>query len=293
MTAAGEGAFESRFVTAKDGLRLHARIYGRAVGGRLPVVCLPGLSRNAGDFDVAARAIAEERRVIGLDYRGRGLSAWDDNWQNYALPVELEDVFAVTAALGIDRAVFLGTSRGGLLTMLAGAVRPGFVAGAILNDIGPVIEGAGLDRIRAYLGRLREPARLDEAVAMLKAAGAERFPALTDDDWRGQAQSIWTERDGLFAPAFDPALAKTLENADFSQPLPALWPQFDALAPVPVMVIRGEHSDILSEATVSAMAVRRADLDVLTVPGQGHAPLLTDAPSIARIMAFVQRCERA
>jgi pimeloyl-ACP methyl ester carboxylesterase len=128
---------------------------------------------------------------------------------------------------------------------------------------------------------------------MLKAAGAERFPALTDDDWRGQAQSIWTERDGLFAPAFDPALAKTLENADFTQALPELWPQFDALAPVPVMVIRGENSDILSEATVSAMAVRRADLDVLTVAGQGHAPLLTDAPSIARIRAFVQRCERA
>ncbi|KAF0120466.1 MAG: alpha/beta hydrolase [Xanthobacteraceae bacterium] len=278
---AGEGAFESRFVTAKDGLRLHARVYGGAAGGPVPLVCLPGLSRNSGDFDVLARALAPERPVIALDYRGRGLSGWDANWQNYALPVELEDVFGVLAALGLDRAIFLGTSRGGLLTMLTGMARPDLLAGAILNDIGPVIEGAGLARIRAYLGRLREPSTIDEAIALLKDAGAGRFPALTDDDWRGQAESIWTDRDGAFAPAFDPALAKTLETADFSQPLPTLWPQFDGLGGVPLMVIRGEHSDILSEATVAAMVERRPDL------------LLTDSGSIGRIAAFVRRRDAA
>ncbi|MDP3546923.1 MAG: alpha/beta fold hydrolase, partial [Phreatobacter sp.] len=219
---AGEGAFESRFVTAKDGLRLHARLNGHPVAGRVPVVCLPGLSRNSGDFDVIARALAPERQVIAIDYRGRGLSGWDANWQNYALPVELEDLLVVVAELGVARAVLLGTSRGGLLTMLAGMVRPDLLAGAILNDIGPVIENVGLARIRAYLGRLREPATMDEAVALLKAAGAERFPALTDADWRGQAESIWTDRDGVFAPAFDPALAKTLETADLDAPLPTL-----------------------------------------------------------------------
>jgi pimeloyl-ACP methyl ester carboxylesterase len=290
---AGEGAFESRFVTASDGLKLHARLYGRPVAERLPVLCLPGLSRNSGDFDVVARALAEERQVVALDYRGRGLSAWDPDWRNYALPVELDDMLAVTTVLGIGRAVFLGTSRGGLLTMLTGAARPSLLAGAILNDIGPVIEGAGLARIKSYLGRLPEPGTWDEAVALLKSIGQSRFPALTDADWRGQAGSIWTETEGRLAAAFDPALAKTLESVNFDAPMPTLWPQFDGLAGVPVMVIRGEHSDILSAATVAAMTDRRPDLDVLTVPGQGHAPLLTDAMSIGRIQAFVRRCDEA
>ncbi|MGQ3353398.1 MAG: alpha/beta fold hydrolase [Phreatobacter sp.] len=290
---AGEGAYESRFVTASDGLKLHARLYGHPQDGRLPVLCLPGLSRNSGDFDVVARALAEERQVVALDYRGRGLSAADPDWRNYALPVELDDLLTVTTVLGLARAVFLGTSRGGLLTMLTTAARPTLLAGAILNDIGPVIEGAGLARIKSYLGRLPEPATWDEAVALLKSIGQSRFPALTDADWRGQAGSIWTERDGRLAAAFDPALAKTLESVSFDAPMPTLWPQFDGLAAVPVMVIRGEHSDILSAATVGAMADRRPDLDVLTVQGQGHAPLLTDPLSIGRIQAFVRRCDAA
>jgi pimeloyl-ACP methyl ester carboxylesterase len=290
---AGEGAYESRFVTASDGLKLHARLYGHPQDGRLPVLCLPGLSRNSGDFDVVARALAEERQVVALDYRGRGLSAADADWRNYALPVELDDLMTVTTVLGLARAVFLGTSRGGLLTMLTTAARPTLLAGAILNDIGPVIEGAGLARIKSYLGRLPEPATWDEAVALLKSIGQSRFPALTDADWRGQAGSIWTERDGRLAAAFDPALAKTLESVSFDAPMPTLWPQFDGLAAVPVMVIRGEHSDILSAATVGAMADRRPDLDVLTVQGQGHAPLLTDPLSIGRIQAFVRRCDAA
>lgn len=288
-----QGGFTSRFVTSSDGLKLHARLYGQPVSGRLPVLCLPGLSRNAGDFDVVARALAAERQVVALDYRGRGLSDRDPNWQNYALPVELNDLLAVTTVLGLERAVFLGTSRGGLLTMLTTAARPTLIAGAILNDIGPVIDGAGLARIKSYLGRLPGPANWDEAVALLKTISQSRFPALTDEDWRRQAGSIWMEREGRLEAAFDPALAKTLEAVNFDQPLPTLWPQFDGLGAVPVMVIRGANSDILSEGTVAAMAARRPDLDILTVPGQGHAPLLNEAPSITRIQAFVWRCDAA
>ncbi len=215
-----QGGFTSRFVTSSDGLKLHARLYGQPVSGRLPVLCLPGLSRNAGDFDVLARALAAERQVVALDYRGRGLSDRDPNWQNYALPVELNDLLAVTTVLGMERAVFLGTSRGGLLTMLTTAARPTLIAGAILNDIGPVIDGAGLARIKSYLGRLPGPANWDEAVALLKTISQSRFPALTDEDWRRQAGSIWMERDGRLDAAFDPALAKTLEAVNFDQPLP-------------------------------------------------------------------------
>jgi pimeloyl-ACP methyl ester carboxylesterase len=288
---AGEAAFESLFVTATDGLKLHVRVYGKPVPGRLPLLCLAGLSRNGGDFDVPARSLAGERQVIAPDYRGRGLSEWDEKWENYALPVELNDVLAVTAVLGLERCVFLGTSRGGILTMLMSAVRPNLIGGAILNDIGPVIEGTGLARIKSYLGKLPEPKNLDEAVALLKSIGASRFPGLTDDDWRGQAASIWTEKDGRLTASFDPALTRTLEQVSFDQPMPTLWPQFDGLAAMPVMVIRGEHSDILTAETVEAMAARRPDLDILTVPGQGHAPLLTDAPTIGRIRAFAGRCD--
>jgi pimeloyl-ACP methyl ester carboxylesterase len=287
----GEAAYASLFVIATDGLKLHVRVYGKPVPGRLPLLCLAGLSRNAGDFDVLARTLSAERQVIAPDYRGRGLSEWDEKWANYALPVELNDVLAVTTVLGVEKAVFLGTSRGGLLTMLMSAVRPNLIGGAILNDIGPVIEGTGLARIKSYLGKLPDPKNLDEAVALLKSIGASRFPALADDDWRGQAASIWTEKDGRLVAAFDPALTRTLEQMSFDQPMPTLWPQFDGLANVPVMVIRGEHSDILTAETVEAMAARRPDLDILTVPGQGHAPLLTDAPTIGRIRAFAGRCD--
>jgi pimeloyl-ACP methyl ester carboxylesterase len=289
--ATGEAAFESHFVTATDGLKLHARVYGKPVPGRLPLLCLAGLSRNSGDFDVLARALMADRQVIAPDYRGRGLSEWDAKWENYAVPIELGDVLALTTVLGVEKAVFLGTSRGGIITMLTSAARPNLIGGAILNDIGPVIEGTGLARIKSYLGKLPEPRSLDEAVALLKSIGASKFPGLTDEDWRGQAASIWTETDGRVVAAFDPALTRTLEQVSFDQPLPTLWPQFDGLAAIPLMVIRGEHSDILTAATVDAMAARRPDLDILTVPGQGHAPLLTDAPSITRIRAFAARCD--
>ncbi|CEJ13594.1 Esterase YbfF [bacterium YEK0313] len=287
----GEAGFESRFVAASDGLKLHVRVYGQPRAGRLPLVCLAGLSRNAADFDVVARAISATRQVIAPDYRGRGLSDWDPDWQRYALPVELQDVLTVTEALGVDRAVFLGTSRGGLLTMAMAAVRPAMLAGAILNDIGPVVEATGLVRIKDYLGKLPAPETMEAAVALLKTISAGKFPGLADADWRRQAEGMWTMRDGRLAAAFDPALARTLEQVDLDAPLPTLWPQFDALAGVPVMVIRGEHSDILSAETVAAMAARRADLDVLDVPGQGHAPLLADARSIGRIAAFADRCD--
>lgn len=287
----GEAGFESRFVSASDGLKLHVRVYGVPQAGRLPLVCLAGLSRNAADFDVLARAISGSRQVIAPDYRGRGLSDWDPDWQRYALPVELQDVLTMAAALDVGKAVFLGTSRGGLLTMAMAAIQPAMLAGAILNDIGPVIDGAGLARIKGYLGTLAEPATLDAAVALLRNIGGARFPALSEADWRRQAEGMWTLRDGRLRSTFDPALAKTLEQVDFDAPLPTLWPQFDALANVPTMVIRGEHSDILSAETVAAMASRRSGLDVLDVPGQGHAPLLADAMSIGRIRAFIDCCD--
>lgn len=277
----------SRFVTASDGLRLHARDYGDPLAAALPVVCLPGLSRTAEDFDVLARRLgADGRRVLALDYRGRGLSAWDPNPDNYDLRIESSDVTDVLTALGVDRAVFVGTSRGGLHIMLLGALRPAFLAGAVLNDIGPVIAPAGLGRIKGYIGKLPSPTSWDEAVTTLKRIAAGHFTDLTPDEWLSYARLTFLEEGGTLRSRYDPGLMHNLAKMDLDA-IPELWPQFDGLAHIPLLVIRGGNSDLLTAETAEAMVARHPGATLVTVPGQGHAPLLIDKPTIDRIAAFV------
>ena len=167
----------SIFVTAQDGLKLHVRSHGPRAAAALPVVCLPGLARTVADFEALAAALAGDpkspRRVIALDSRGRGRSDYDPNPANYSLQVELADVLAVLTALGIGQAAFVGTSRGGILTMLLAAARPTAVAGCVLNDIGPVIEPKGLMRIKSYVGKLPQPASFHGAADILRGLFAQ------------------------------------------------------------------------------------------------------------------------
>jgi pimeloyl-ACP methyl ester carboxylesterase len=286
--------FSSIFVSAADGLRLHARCIGSGEPGTLPVVCLPGLTRTANDFDILAHALAHgsrPRRVIAIDYRGRGRSDYDSNPDHYSPAVELADVLTVLAALGAMPAVFVGTSRGGILTMLLAATQPAAIAAAILNDIGPVIELEGLLRIKSYVGKMPEPKDFAEAAATLRHLFGPQFPELTEADWLASARRAFKEQNGRFVPTYDTNLARTLDGVAPDKPLPALWPQFDALAAVPVMVVRGALSDLLSTDTVAAMGARRTQLDVLEVPHQGHAPLLAEPETIARIAAFIDRAD--
>jgi pimeloyl-ACP methyl ester carboxylesterase len=281
----------STFITAPDGLRLHARCYGRASAPGTPVVCLPGLARTSADFDVLATALSRDgphpRRVIALDYRGRGLSQYDRDPANYSLPVELADVLAVATALETLPAVFIGTSRGGILTMLLAAIRPTAIAAAILNDIGPVIEPQGLMRIKSYVGKLPQPRDFEEGAEILRRLFHGQFPKLGPDDWLAGARRIFKEENGRMVTAYDPKLATTMEGIDLEQPIPTLWKEFDALASVPLMVVRGENSDILSKKTVADMTARRAEMQILDVNDQGHAPLLAERETIARIKEFV------
>ncbi|HTT48443.1 MAG TPA: alpha/beta hydrolase [Pseudolabrys sp.] len=286
---------QSVFISAPDGLRLHARCYGRRSAPALPVVCLPGLARTEADFETLAEALAGDasrpRRVIALDYRGRGRSEYDKEPANYNFQVELADVLAVIAALDAARAVFVGTSRGGILAMLLAAIRPAAIAGVVLNDIGPVIEPKGLIRIKGYVGKLPQPRSFEEAAEILRRLFDAQFPKLGPDAWLASAHRTFREENGALVPTYDVNLAKTLEGVDFDKPFPPLWAQFDALAHAPVMAIRGANSDILSAATVEAMRARRADMETIEVPDQGHAPLLVEPEIIARIADFVARCE--
>jgi len=184
MTGGGRDG-GSIFVTAQDGLRLHVREYGSRTAPGVPVVCLPALTRTVSDFAALAQALANDmahpRRVIAIDSRGRGQSDYDSNPDNYNLAVELADVATVLTALGVRPAVFIGSSRGGLLTMLMGVAHPTAIAGAVLNDIGPVIELKGLVRLKSYVGKLPTPRSFADGAEILRRLFGAQFPLVTAD----------------------------------------------------------------------------------------------------------------
>lgn len=278
--------YRSLFISARDGLKLHVRDYGTA-SAVLPVVCLPGLARTSADFDVLATALSTDakrpRRVIALDYRGRGQSDYDPVWTNYDLKIELDDVLQVLAATGIHEAVFVGTSRGGLITMSMAPVRPTFIKGVVLNDIGPVLDAQGLIRIRGYVGKLPAPRNWDDGADILKQVFGTQFPILDRSEWLGYARRTWKDAGGRLVPDYDPALMKTLEALDLEAPLPVLWPFFDGLKHAPMLVLRGANSDLLSDETLRAMKARHPACETFTVAGQGHAPLLAGKEIVTRI----------
>ncbi len=255
------------FVSAPDGLRLHARGYGPRGGRRRPVVCLPGLARTTDDFDTLASTLANDpdraRYVLAIDYRGRGESEYDSNPANYNIATEVADLLAVLTALEIAPAVFVGTSRGGILAMLLATVRPAAIAGVVLNDIGPVIETKGLVRIKSYVGQLPQPKSFEDGAEILRHLFGAQFPKLGPDDWTMFARRTFKEQEGSLTPRYDPKLASALKSIDMARSLPPLWREFDALALVPLMTVRGANSDILSAETRRGHA-RQA-------PGHGYA----------------------
>ncbi|TPJ73425.1 alpha/beta hydrolase [Mesorhizobium sp. B2-6-2] len=287
--------FSDFFYTAPDGLRLHARIYGEANAGSWPVVCLPGLTRNARDFHELALYLstkaARPRKVVAFDYRGRGQSDRDPDIGHYNVGVEAGDILAGLSALGIEQVAFIGTSRGGLIIHVLGALNPAVLRAVVLNDIGPAIEAAGLAHIRSYLDPAPRPKTFAEAVDAQRSVHGADFPALTDADWPRMVRAICRETEAGWVPDFDPALVDTLAGIDFSKPLPDLWSQFDALAAIPLLVIRGANSKLLSSTTLKEMQERHPGMEVIIVEGQGHAPFLETGDVPGKIAAFLDREE--
>lgn len=289
--------FREHFFSAEDGLILYAREYGVHRPGVLPVVCLAGLTRNCRDFDPLARLLAEDaahpRQVFTLDYRGRGKSDHDRSWRNYNALTEARDVGTALTVLGIESAAFIGTSRGVIVIMMLAGIRPGAIAAAVFNDSGPVIDGAGLARIRTQLREMPRPRDLAEAVALQKQALGKQFPALSEEDWQRQTRALYREDKGQLVPDYDRKLLKTLEAIDFSQPLATFWPQWRGLDRVPLMILRGETSDVLSAESVEAMCEGRTSFtETVTIEGQGHPPLLEAGSLPQRIRAFLAKVER-
>jgi pimeloyl-ACP methyl ester carboxylesterase len=279
------------FYTSFDDLKLYARHYPAPDEKLRSVVCLPGLTRNARDFHYLASYLSRHpekpRNVYCLDYRGRGRSQYDRNWRNYVPYIELIDTLDFLAIRGLHRVTVVGTSRGGLIAMLMATVRPTAMGAVVLNDIGPVIETRGLARIVGYVGRMPVPKTWPEAVMLLREMNERAFPDLDEAQWEELAQALFDERKGRPAVAYDRRLARAFGTIDLSQTIPDLWPQFVALGQMPAFVIRGANSDVLSTETLKAMITRHPNLRALTVPDQGHAPLLKEPKTVEAIGAFL------
>src|SRR5512134_830234 len=227
-----------RWFDSADGLRLYYRDYAAESPGRLPVLCLPGLTRNSRDFEHVALRMGRERRVLCADLRGRGRSQHDPNWQNYHPGTYLADIGRLLADAGVDRCVFFGTSLGGILTMLTAATQPQRVAAAILNGIGPEVDPAGLARIASYVGRYPPARTWPEAVAIVRASYEIALPGLSDEQWADYARRSYTDADGVPRLDMDPNIGEAVRAAPAAA-APDLWPVFSALASVPTLVLRG------------------------------------------------------
>ncbi|MDE1996287.1 MAG: alpha/beta hydrolase [Rhizobiaceae bacterium] len=294
MRSDDQSGFIVRTVTASDGLKLYARDYGHddpRIADRPPVICLPGLTRNSRDFHQLALLLSQDRtaphRIITLDARGRGASAWDDDKSHYNLVVESQDVLSLCSTLDIEQAIFIGTSRGGLVLHILGASRPEVLKAVVFNDIAPVLEKDGLRDIRDYLNRDRKPSDWREAAEILKENHGASFTTLSQDDWYDMARAIYTDANGKIVADFDPAIAAQLKTLDLEAPLPDLWTQFETLRDIPLMVIRGENSKLLTEATLNEMAHRHPGMVAKIATGQGHAPILHLGDIPAAIRRFI------
>lgn len=279
--------YAEKTYAAQDGLRLHYRDYGDPQSSGTPVLCLTGLTRNSRDYHELATRLCTARRVICPDYRGRGRSAYDPDWRNYHPRSYVGDVLQLLIAANLHRVIVIGTSLGGLIAMALAVARPAALAGVVLNDVGPVIDQTGLDRIRLYIGRDHPQEDWAGAVAFVKQTLAS-LGEKSDADWRRIAEGTFREGpDGKLHVDWDVALARPLQRMAV---IPDLWPLFRALRPIPTLAFRGALSDLLTVDTFDRMQREHPALLQVTVAGVGHTPTLDEPESRHALDAFLAGC---
>ena len=260
------------------------------------MLCLPGLTRNSRDFEFIAAHMAVSRRVLVADLRGRGKSAYAKDPRRYTVAVEAADMLRLLDDAGAGKVIILGTSRGGIVAMTVAATRPDILRGVILNDIGAEIDALGLSRIVEFIGRETPFPNWNAASQSLKRTYAGAFPDVSDSRWLTFARAIYRDENGVIIPDYDPALAVSVResspNAGPHGPGVPLWPLFSTLASLPTLVLRGENSDLLSDATVEKMRAQKRDLETEVIRRRGHAPFLDEPESIAAIDEFLEKIVR-
>jgi len=274
-------------ICSVDGLTLYYRHYG-ATKRSLPIICLPGISRNCRDFEQLADYLSSRHPVLTPDFRGRGLSERDPNWRNYYPRTYVNDMLGLLGAVGIERAAFIGTSLGGIVSTALAAERPALAAGIVLNDIGPEIGSAGLERIKGYLGLAQPVTDWAGAVAQARMTYGEAWPGLTDEDWEQLVRCSYRENsDGVPVLDMDPMIGEAARTVGTGLDDP--WQLFDGLRDIPTLVLQGALSDILTDDIVARMKQQKPDLQHAVVPDRGHVPILNEAASLEAIDHFLEK----
>ena len=278
-----------RYWNSADGVKLHYRDHD-GDRERPPILCIPGLTRNARDFEPVADRFAGDWRVISIDLRGCGGSAFDPDPANYRPMVYVADIMKLLDQLGIADAVFVGTSLGGLCTMALALGDRERIAGALLNDIGPVVDTAGIDRIAGYVGKDVRFAGWDDAVDRMSARSHDVYPDYTRGEWERFVRRLAREDGDAVVFDYDMRIADNFESATSA---PDMWPMYQALGGRPVTILRGELSDLLAVDVAERMAGAIGDVELVTVPRVGHAPTFDEPESIAALERLLERVEAA
>ena len=278
------------FYQSKDGLRLYARDYpcqDKYIVLPKIIFCMHGLTRNSSDFGKLAEHLSQHYRVICVDNRGRGKSAYDSNPANYISLTYAEDMFILLDQLDIQKVILCGTSMGGIMAFIMAAMQPNRISGIIINDVGPELEPKGIQRIASYVGKTTQVNSWTDAVAITKAINQSAFPNFTDEEWEDFARNIFKDDNGKLSLDYDPDIAIPFKDMDTRSATSDLWPQFEAIVSIPMLLIRGANSDLISTACVEKMFKRKPDLKFVEVPETGHAPTLNEPLSRVAINSFL------
>lgn len=283
--------YQDIWYTSANGLRLYARDYAgeQKRGTTVPtILCMHGLTRNSADFEDICRVLADRYRLIVVDQRGRGLSDYDPDVTNYNPLVYVQDMFRLLEILDVSKVVLMGTSMGGIMAMMMAAMKPAVIQGLIINDIGPEVGVLGLDRLKKYVGKAAPVANWHDAAKQSAEINAIAFPNASEEDWQIFAKRTYLENhNGIPVLAYDPKIAEPLNDVNNNTAAPNLWPVYDQICNKPMLLIRGELSDILEPGCVQMMRQKNTNLVVAEIPNVGHAPMLSEPAAKSAIEGFL------